>query len=303
MSAVDDFLQQYGLLTAAVDDVARGANAAHMDQLTLRGIAVQSLALFEKFVLERSGEWAALITSARIPASKLPDGATSIGLWQSRLVEGLPRRFKRVTSTTERGKLFHDLGTSLQSFGGNSMVAHDLFFDWAGSNISASDVESALSLLGVKSAWTELTRFWKRLDPGLQQHVSAKSLFEDVRDTRHEAAHNPDYNPNYVLVSSTVRNLRLLTVLFDCVGSTSVGLMLGRKSPNGSLSQSIEVRALRKDSSYWREIPNLSSPGRAFRRHRKLDLGIQECRSRLEDRVGALIVFDGNDIVEWCTAT
>ncbi len=300
MSAVDQLLSRLLSIENALQQLASGALNSDIEKLALRGIAVQALAVFERFVLERAQEWSSLITAKRLPPHALPGGATAADEWRSRIVDRLPRRFKN-TDNSARAQLFSEIATSLKSFNEQSVVTHDIFFDWPGSSIQTKDIEDLMRLLGVKDAWADMTRLWKRVDPGLQSHVSAKNLFVEVRDTRHSAAHDATYDVAYITASSLLRNLHLMVLLFDCIGSVAVSQIATQAVLSDSVSQSIKVRSLRKDGSIWREYNSLSQTGRAFRRHNDRAAGISACTQRLKQPHDILIAFDGNRVLDWRT--
>ena len=167
MSAVDQLLLRLRSIENALEHLSSGALDSDIEKLALRGIAVQGLSVFERFVLERAQEWSSLITGKRLPPQALPGGAAAAHEWRSRIVDRLPRRFKN-TDNSARAQLFSEIAVSLKSFNEQSVVAHDIFFDWPGSNIQTQDIEDLMRLLGIKDAWADMTRLWKRVDPGLE---------------------------------------------------------------------------------------------------------------------------------------
>lgn len=304
MSAVDTLLANIKSFDAALDAASSGKLCTDTERMVLRGVAVQSLSVFEDFLLSRAKEWSASITMKRLPPSSLPGGADAANEWRARIVDRLPRRFRNADSDSQRALLFAEIADSLKSFNQQTVVAHDIFFDWPGSNVQESDIEKAMALLGVKDAWSELTQLRQRLDPTLPRHLSAKSLFTDVKDNRHLAAHDPNYHLSYISVAAGVRNLKQIAMLVDCLGSVATGrILLMQTQSNQPVFQAVKARALRRDGSLWREYTTLSQSVRAFRRHSDFITGMAESGTRLTHPYDVLIAFDGSDIVEWKTAT
>jgi hypothetical protein len=300
MSAVDNLLAHLSAIESALQKLSSGSVHTDIERLALRGIAVQALSAFEQFVIDRAEEWSHMINMKRLPPQALPGGVLAADEWRSRVVDRLPRRYRN-TDNTGRAQLFSEIATSLKSFNEQTVITHNLFFDWPGSNIQTQDIEDLLRLLGIKDVWADMTRLWKRLDPGLQAHVTAKNLFIEVRDTRHSAAHDASYDLAYISAGALIRSLHLMALLFDCIGSVAANQISVNCSPINSVSQSICVRALRKDGLVWREFRSLSQTGRAFRRHQDRSTGIAESLQRLNPPYDILVAFDGNRVLDWRT--
>lgn len=269
-----------------------------LQNLAIRGIAVQGLCALEGFLRNRAKEWVGVLSSKRLPTQAIPDGPDQ---WRNRIVDRLPRRFKN-TDESARPQLFEELAKSLHSFTGPSLVAHDLFFDWPGSNVQSSDIEGTVSLFGVKNGWGEMTQLWKKVDPTYPStsQTSARTLFDEIASTRHRAAHSADLGVGLLNAQSVTRHVLILALLFDCICSTGVGLMCSQQSPQKTLAGRIQVRKVKRDGKCWSEFaPDRTS--RAYRRHGDLQAALVQSSGRLKPPYEIVVAYDGNRIVDWRT--
>jgi len=262
----------------------------------LRAVAIQGLSAFEKFVRDRGTEWASHLTSARIPASNLVGGTVA---YSDQIVKTLPRRFRDLEDV-DRGRLVEELAQTLSSFSAGSVVGHNLFFSWSGSNVQTADISDMLQLVGLSRAWQELTAAWKVLDPRFPGNASAESTMKSFAKLRHTLAHDVDAVIDPLSVSAVTRNVRVTALLFDvCVSEALNYICLGQAIPV-NLGSTLKRRTIQRDGSYWPEYP----PGaaRAYRRHSSFAVALGEAAVRARARGEVLVALDANEIIDWRTS-
>jgi hypothetical protein len=295
VAAADRLLQRLGKIDEIVDFATTpppGVPAAVLDH-AFRGAAIQGLSDFEQFVRERASEWAAYLTQARIPASQLSGGTVP---YSNRIVQTLPRRFRDLDNAA-RPVLVNELAQTLMSFSTGSLVGHDLFFSWPGSNIQTSDVETMVILVGLAKGWSELTAIWKVVDPRFPGNVSAESLVRNFAELRHTAAHDPDAAMDLLSVSTVTRNVKMSALLLDIAISHSLTRAARGNTITPGLASQLRVRKLQRDGSKWPEF--LPGGKRAYRRHSVLSVAVSEAAVRAKANDEVLLVLDGNDLVDW----
>ncbi|MCT2359417.1 hypothetical protein M3G54_13655 [Brevibacterium casei] len=295
MSAVDKLLNRLIELDDAVDYIDQNISLDSVREVALRGVAIQSLSIFEDFLRDRSKEWANGITVARITAGQLPGGSSG---FSDQIVRSLPKRFRELDEQG-RQNLVSELGQTLASFNSGSVIGHDLFFSWSGSNIQPADIESFVGLVGLSGGWNELTKVWNSIDKSFPGNVSAKSVVETVSKLRHTMAHDPNSSVDSIAVRAAPRKVRLASVLIDLCVSSAVSLVADGKSVPKSISSSLRIRSVIRDGGKWSEFP----PGktRALRRHDTLSIALKESHIRAKNSGEVVIVYDGNQILDWRT--
>lgn len=295
MSSVDDLLTRLSAVDAMLDYAAAspaGTPAEVADGL-VRAACVQGMNVFEQFLRDRSSEWTAQLTNARISPSQLPAG---IDRYRSRIVETLPRKFA-TTAETDRAALMEDVAKCLRSFSDTSFVAHDLFFAWTGSNVQVTDIETMVQLAGIKDPWKDLSTLWSRVDsryPG----VGARSLMTDFASWRHEAAHVASRVPPLINAQAITRNIRWTALLVDGLISTSLWRVSTHQPLETHLAPKIPIRRLIKDGRYWKEF-GPKNHKRAVRRHESLQEALAESRTRAMMTGDFTVAFEGYDVADW----
>lgn len=294
MAAVDRLLERLRVLDEVVDfTITSTATPQPVKDHALRAVAIQGLSAFERFVRDRGSEWASYLTSARIPATHLIGGTVA---YSDRIVQTLPRRFKDLDDT-DRGLLVEQLAETLASFSTGSVVGHELFFAWSGSNVQTSDIGAMIELVGLSRAWQELTAAWKVLDPRFPGNASAESTMKSFAQLRHALAHNVDALIDPLAVSAVTRNVRVTALLFDiCVSEALKHIGLGQPIPAG-LGSHLQRRTIQRDGNVWPEY----APGsvRAYRRHGSLVTALSEASARARSRGEVVVALDANEIVDW----
>lgn len=297
MAAVDRLLERLQVLDEVVDFAgASGRTPQPVKDHALRAVAIQGLSAFERFVLDRGTEWASHLTNARIPASHLVGGTVA---YSDRIVQTLPRRFRDLDDV-DRGRLVQQLAQTFASFSTGSVVGHNLFFSWSGSNVQTADIGNMLQLVGLSRGWQELTAAWKVLDPRFPGNASAESTMQSFAKLRHALAHDVDALIDPLSVSAVTRNVRITALLFDvCVSEALRYICLGQPIP-ANLGSGLKRRTIQKDGNAWPEYPPRAS--RAFRRHNDLTVALSEAAARARTQGEVLVALDANEIVDWRTS-
>lgn len=298
MAAADRLISRLNELDSVVDFTSTTTQLPqNVRDHALRGVAIQGLSTFELFVRERGLEWAAHLTNARIPATRLAGGTVS---YSDRIVKTLPRRFQDLEDK-DRHQLVDDLSQTLASFSTGSLVGHDLFFAWTGSNIQTSDIDEMVKLLGAERGWGDLTAIWKIVDPRFPGNTSAESTMRSFASLRHTMAHNADAPVDPISISAVTRSVRLIALLVDvCVSEAIACVCRGEPIPS-KVGSTITVRAIRRDGKNWPE----TAPGvqRARRRHANLETALTEALLQARKHRGEIAVaYDGYEIVDWRAA-
>lgn len=295
MAAADKLLARLAAIDQVVDYAATAPSGVPAGVLehAVRGASVQGLSAFEQFVRDRALEWSGYLTSARVPASRLPGGTIP---FSNRVVQTLPRRF-RESEDTARPALVQELSATLASFSGSVLVGHDLFFAWAGSNIQTSDVADMVSLVGLDRGWSELTALWSKIDPRFPGNASAESQMKNFAELRHTAAHRVDAVLDPLAVNAITRNVKITAILFDVAVSHCLKSACEGVSVSSGLSSRVVVRRVVRDGAKWPEY----SPGisRALRRHSSYAGALAASSARATNNGEILLVFDGYDILDW----
>lgn len=294
MAAVDRLLERLRVLDEVVDFASASAHTPQsIKEHALRAVAIQGLSAFESFVRDRGAEWASHLTRARIPATHLTGGTVA---YSDRVVQTLPRRFRDLEDV-DRGRLVEDLARTFASFSTGSLVGHDLFFSWSGSNVQSSDLADMIKLVGLTRGWQELTAAWSILDPRFPGNASAESTMKSFAQLRHSLAHDVDAVIDPLSVSAVTRNVRVTALLFDiCVSEAIHHICLGQPLPT-NLGSGLKRRTVQRDGNYWPEYP--PGAGRAFRRHGSLATALSESAVRARTRGEVVVALDANEIIDW----
>jgi hypothetical protein len=293
VAAVDRLLERLNSLDEVTDYATSNSHTPQsVKDHALRAVGIQGLSAFERFVRDRGSEWASHLTSARIPATHLRGTVA----YSDRIVQTLPRRFRDLEDV-DRSRLVEELASTLTSFSAGSLVGHDLFFAWSGSNVQTTDIEDMVKLVGITRGWRELTSAWKVLDPRFPGNASAESTMKTFASVRHTLAHNVDAVVDPIIVSAVTRNVRLTALLFDvCVSEALKAICLGQPVPT-NLGSVLKRRTIVKDGKSWPEYP--PGAGRAFRRHGSLSVALAETGLRARQRGEVVVALDANEIVDW----
>lgn len=294
MAAVDRLLEGLRAIDEVVDYVATNPSTlprSVADEAT-RGLVVHGLSSFETFVRDRAKEWSGYLTAARIPASRLPGGIIP---FSDRIVQTLPRKF-RDSGDPARTALVDDLAKTLASFSSSTLVGHELFFAWSGSNVQTSDIEAMVVLVGLRG-WSELTAVWSHLDPRASSSQSAQSLMVAFAELRHRAAHDASAVLDPVAVGAITRNIRTTAMILDVAVSFALSEIAAGRTPTKGFASGLLVRTIRLDSGKWAEY----SPGSvgAVKRHDSLEDAIAVARGRGSASKEIVLAFDGNDLLDW----
>ena len=175
MSAIDDFLCALRSIERAIDALQESSfSEPEIQAHLMRGIAVNGLVSFEAFMRDRTKEWVAALTTARIAPTHLPGGSKR---YEDRIVEALPRSL-RECEPAQRALLLQEIGKSLTSLSSSTLDPHELAFRWIGSNVQASDVEAMFSLIGLDQnrVWPELTFIWDQVEKSVQK-IAVSRMF------------------------------------------------------------------------------------------------------------------------------
>ena len=299
MSSVDELLTKLSDIDKSLD-FANSLNA--IDQRSsveglMRAACIQSFSVFEQFLKDRAVEWATYLSSKRIAPSSLP---AETNLYQKRVVNTLPKRFD-ATPESDRARLVNDLASSLGSFSTNSLIAHDSFFSWKGSNVQEVDIEQIVQLAGVKDAWSELTSFWSKFDKRKPSNVNAKNLLKEISEMRHLSAHDSTKIPARLNALAATKQVRQLSIMIDGVVSTGLWRAATSKPKISSAGSKIAIRRIERDGKIWREFgPN--NPTRAAKRHSSLQDAMQDSPARARADGEFILALDGYEVVNWKSA-
>lgn len=297
MSSVDALLTHLHAVDEAVDFVADppdGTPHPVLDAI-LRGAAVQTLAALEDFFRERGVEWSLALTSARLDPTRLPGGFMP---FQDRLLKIFPKSYNE-TDAVQRGQFALRVSKTLTSFSTSAVEAHDLFFGWNGSNLQSSDIADLIQLSGVPSGWDELTKLWLRVE-NRQPGQSASSLFRQITDLRHPAAHQPQPVLPLANMQTLTRNARLTALLVDSTVSVSFLSFMRGQGAVKNLGNSVQIRRIEQDGAKWAEFsPKVK---RAKKRYASLADAIVEAAPRAKSAGELLIAYDKTGVVvDWRT--
>lgn len=300
MSSIDKLLVRLGEIDEAVDFATGPTVPAPVVDQIARGVSVQGFCAFEQFLRDRAVEWSAAVTSARIPSNH-SDMKTE--MWRDRVVITLPRRFINI-DTNDRAALFRELADSLSSFSSGQLVAHDLFFDWPGSNVQRADIETIIQLFGITKPWSDLTGLWRRID---RRHgeKSAQTMFIAISEMRHAAAHDANASLSLVNAKTIPRQVLLLSLLIDTLVSIWIKRMRTSQPKVDSLANIIPIRKIIKDGVKWKEYkPSTGptrSPGstRAVKVHGTLEEALLAGAARTSEWGELVVAYDGHEIVDW----
>lgn len=240
MAAIDK-LEQRLIAVEEVADALRFESRSSLAGALSRAIAIESFVAAESFLVERAIEYASALTAMRISPTQMSSGAAALG---RRLVAVLAKRLAGSDAATAQ-QLLKDVADSVASLSTSSLVVHPLQMGWTGSNLQSTDIPILLSLAGYKEekAWSLLTHMWARIDGLQQSSVSLRSVFEDVANLRHEAAHNADPVlplPNLLALPG---NIARFACAFDLL--MALGFHATRSTLPGRLSKPLQVSALK----------------------------------------------------------
>lgn len=302
MSAIDNLLRRLESLDQAVTALASGSiSDSAISEHLARGIAVHGLVCIETFLKERMQEWSAAMTMARVPAQTLPGGTIQ---YENRIIEVLPRRLRdaEYSESVQRSALLEEIGRSLTSLYSGTLVPHHFAFMWAGSNVQGSDVEAIVSLVTANkgdSVWRYLTGIWSSVDKYFPGNTSLRTVFDQVCQLRHAAAHQSAPSLPLLNLRSTTRNVKLVCLCVDV--AVSAGLQTLTATSNATAQGGpgrVPIRRVVRMGSKWREF----GPGRknATRRHASLETAMREAISRARAAGELVLILDEQeDILDW----
>jgi hypothetical protein len=188
-------------------------------RLTRNGLAVVGLAIFERYVRDRSSELLSAL-SGQLSLSMLPkplQDAVTRDIWG--LTAGLVK-------TMDRGgedplPLIHRTSQAIASTATSPANLAEISLLWMGSNMSKSHLADVLRRLGAKDGWQEMTALSLRAGfPASDMCVVMKSLLDD----RHRAAHRADADISLIALRTVPRNTLALAMAFDSIASRAARL-------------------------------------------------------------------------------
>ena len=297
MAAVDNLMTRLRAIDRTVDVLSEAAfQEVEIRDHLVRGIAVNGLISLEVFLRDRIKEWVAWLMAARVPPSHLPGGTKQ---YEDRIVQVLPRAL-RDCDAAQRSGLLQAVGQSLTSLSTGTLVPHMLAFSWSGSNIQVEDIESMIALLGVdrNRVWNELTARWSQVDHHFPGNTSLKSVFTELAELRHSAAHDGAPNISLPNLSTVSRNVKLACLCIDIVVWQGLHKVVAGPAGAAVAGRSTKVRKVVRDGTIWREYA--PSATRATRRHNSLDDAMRESVGRAASGEEVVLASNQNgELLDW----
>lgn len=253
LRALREAVDNPAFVTAGLMGVAADASA-----LLRNGLAVQSFAVLEEFILTRSREALQHISAGYGAWNDLPPALlkrTTLGV--ASLLGAEANRLQRNVGSAAAMTLLEDTGASWATRRSGTMHLPDLAFGWSGSNMQAQDLADILSCLTVEKPFEAMTSILKRSDFPLV--ATSKDLLSALARNRHQAAHIPSHGIAPVALRAMPNEVLALSFAFDALVSRAAALGHAFDSHfqqgKGLKTANIGIRVVTKQTGEtWREL-------------------------------------------------
>jgi hypothetical protein len=258
-------------------------------RLFRNGLSVVGFALLEDFLRSRSAEVLRWMSNQSLAYTSLP----------SKLQRAITNETVRALApqydfAKRRGanlpRFLGEVGAALASLATPSTVFSPFALGYRGSNLRTDEVGDMLGAFEVVDGWSNIERLAGRIGVG---SLTVRTSFDNALQSRHVAAHQATANIHPTDLQYFARDALGIALAFDAVVSRAARLVASGGSgavTTGLLQDSIRVRFLAKDGTFWRERLDTSSS--TIRRDRQFSRLQAAARKRAAARRDLIVVLD-----------
>lgn len=292
-TAREDFLENLAAIKAASDlpalrePIVVDQEAVNVARLLRNGLAVAAFSTLEDFIKRRNEELLSFASTGPSSLANLPealrDGATRRSL---AALEALSRR------SDDPIPLIHQISAMIGRTASGTVVFPSLTMHWAGSNLTGSDLNESLTMIGVSDPWAQMTGLGRRC--GFQIPGGMEAAFKAMARARNEAAHAATTNTPLLSLRSFHISALGIACTYDLLASRALRLI--QEAVPDSLRGTAKVRSIDislrlvvdRGGGVWAEVRE-TKPKPAIKLYRDLASAQLESRSHGASRREAVV--------------
>lgn len=298
------FYSRIGTIRSAITDFGLRdlphipANHAHNSSVRVirNGLAIQAFNTLEDFIKARTREALNLISRSSVQFSHLPERlqkATTIDVIAAIQFQLKMQDVSSKVAYTQSHAM--QIGTTVNPPLGLS----DISFFHSSSNISTEHYSDSLRAFSIKDPWAQVSGLISRIGVSA---VGGETLFKELANTRHKAAHDPTASVSEVDLEQALRDATSLAAGYDILLSYCLQriIVLSATPPAHILTDHnlIRVRFIKYSNQNCGEIRE--GGNKFFRTAAEAITLIPGARDRAKNENGALVVFDASgSLIMW----
>lgn len=255
LTFINSALQQGMLIDLPAAEIEHNGRA----NILRKGLGIIAFNILEDYLKKRTKEALDDLSQSGISFENLTDKMQTASVIKAMSVaQGIINREKKKNSQTWLRDAHREAQIISSPIGGANYEISSYAFLHESSNIQADDVNGVLSAFAIKSGWDAITYTSQKLGHGVP---SLKQEYENIASRRHSAAHESNFNYEYIPLSGLKNHIIAISAAFDVLLTKRLQIVknnIAKKMLSLDVHKELKFQYLQYDNGLYKQKKSLS---------------------------------------------